>query len=185
MFLVAGLGLYAEDDDSFTVAVVDIQELFRSYHKTQLAEREINIERAKIQKENHEAMNQIAQAKDEVRALQSLAGVDSTEQKELENKRRELPVMIQEIQMKDRERIQAMEAANNRLDTQMMRRMNALLKEIRELTARKAEEAGYDLVIDSSGKTSNQAPAVPYIRDACDFTPMMKKELSKLARPRR
>ena len=57
--------------------------------------------------------------------------------------------------------------------------MAGLVNEVVVLTARKAEEAGYDLVLDSSGMNSNQVLPVLFSKDAVDITEWIRKELNK------
>ena len=51
------------------------------------------------------------------------------------------------------------------------------MKEIVNLTAKKAEAEGFDMVIDISGTNSSQVAPILFAKDAVDFTPLMEKEL--------
>ena len=161
------------------VATVNIQKLFQAYRKTLVAEREIDLARANIQKKSQLAANEIQmrRAGTEARIFQVRNGTASAE--EVADLRRELPLVYRELKMAEQEKLKERAAANQQLNEQMIRRMAGILEEIVELTAKKAESEGFDLVIDISGGNSNQVPPVLFAKDAVDFTPVMEKELSK------
>ncbi len=161
------------------VGKVNIQSLFRDYRKTLLAEQEIGVARADIQKESQLAQNQILERRRivEKRLLSIREGKASDEL--IAEMRRELPIYNQELKRAEAAKNAEREQATKKLNQQMMGRMAGILKEIIELVAQRAETEGYDLVIDISGKNSNQMLPILYTRDAVDLTEMMKKELSK------
>lgn len=163
----------------FKVAVVDIQELFKGYRKTLLAEREIDLARAEIQKKSQLATNEILNKKKvaEKRIMAMREGKLSEE--ETQNLQREIPVLKRELQMAEQIKMEQRNQANQKLNQQMVRRMAGILEEIVKLTAKRAEEEGFDLVVDSSGDNSSQVPPMLFARDAIDITAIMKKELSK------
>ena len=51
------------------IATVDMQELFKEYHRTNEAQKQINVERARIQKENNERLARIRQLENELQTL--------------------------------------------------------------------------------------------------------------------
>lgn len=165
----------------FKVAVVDIQSLFRSYRKTLMAEREIDLARAEIQKQSQLATNEIQTRKRivEKRVFEIRKGEAS--EAEIADFQRELPILNRELKIAEEEKQTERNLANQKLNQQMVRRMEGILDEIVELTAAKADAEGFDLVVDSSGTNSNQVAPLLFIKDAIDLTEMMKKELSKPA----
>lgn len=58
------------------IATVDMQELFRQYHRTNEAQQQINIERAKIQKDNNERLARIRELEATLGSLRKQ--IDST-----------------------------------------------------------------------------------------------------------
>lgn len=169
----------AATSDALKVAVVDIQSLFQSYRKTIAAEREIDLARAEIQKNSQLATNEIQERRRmiEKRVFQFRNGELS--EKEQAAVRRELPILSRELQMAEEKKLKERDLANQNLNRQMVRRMNGILEELVQLTAKRAEAEGFDLVIDSSGNNSTQLPPILFAKDATDITAMMRKELSK------
>ncbi|GHC58293.1 hypothetical protein GCM10007100_26540 [Roseibacillus persicicus] len=166
-------------EEKFKVATVDIQSLFKSHPKTLSAEREIDLARAEIQKTSQLANNEIQEKKRVVdrRVLEIREG-HATET-EIAQAQRELPVLVRELQLAENEKLAERNSANQRLNEQMLRRMEGILAEIVEFVAKKGEAEGFDMVIDISGDNSSQVAPILFCRDAVDVTEMMRKELSK------
>ena len=164
-------------EPAMKVATVNIQQLFQGYRKTLVAEREIDLARADIQQKNQLATNELTERRriTEERIFEVRNGTASAQ--EITDLERELPLIQREISMAEREKRKESDIANQKLNTQMVRRMTGILEEIVELTAKKAEAEGYDMVIDISGDNSNQVPPILFAKDAVDFTPLMEKEL--------
>lgn len=163
----------------FKIAVVDIQSLFKNYRKTLLAEREIDLARAEIQKKSQLATNEIQARRQVIEQRIARARRGEVSEAQMAEYRREFPILRRELQIAQKEKESERDQANQKLNQQMMRRMAGILEEIAELTAKKAEAEGFDLVIDSSGSTSSQVAPMLFARDAVDLTDLMGKELSK------
>lgn len=160
-------------------AIVNIQELFRDYYKTDEAEEQINIERARIQKENNVLMQRIRTLDESLRELtQSLQaeGLELEKRKMLE---REAGLRFQEREMLERQRSLTIQAQHRDLNQKMIARMKGILKEIRGIIVDRADGAGFDFVFDVEGLNSSQVPFVLYAKDAVDITPMIREELRK------
>lgn len=161
------------------VAMVDIQELFRGYYKSIDAEKLVNIERARIQKENNEHRQRIrsldATLKEINRLMKSGEGMDARERESLT---REAGLIFQEREGLERRRKQAVQSRHQDLNRRMMGRMRGILKEIREIVVDYADQRGYDLVFDSAGLNTSQVPFVLYAKGATDITPVILKELN-------
>ena len=167
------------DSDKLRVAVVNIQELCATYRKAIRTQQEIDLARAEIQKKNQLAVNEYERKKSTLEAnLLRIrnSSASETEKAEMSGK---YPALARQLQLENRRNATAKEGANSRLNQQMLRRMAGLVNEIVVLTARKAEEAGYDLVLDSSGMNSNQVLPVLFSKDAVDITEWIRKELNK------
>ena len=65
LFLASG----AATAQKLNIATVDMQQLFKEYHRTNEAQKQINVERARIQKENNERLARIRQLENELESL--------------------------------------------------------------------------------------------------------------------
>ena len=180
--LMPGLRAQEGAEQKPKAALVNIQELFREYYKTIEAEAQINIERARIQKENNDVQQRVrlldTNLKEIKQALRAGGGLDDEKRTVLV---REAGMRFQERENLERQRKQVVQAQHQELNRRMMARMNGILKEIREIVVEKADRAGYDYVFDSAGLNTSQVPFVLYAKDATDITPIILKELNKHA----
>ncbi|MEM9079323.1 MAG: OmpH family outer membrane protein [Verrucomicrobiota bacterium] len=189
LILVGVVSSFGEEEGAskagMKVATVDVQKLFRGYHKTRQAQREINDERARIQKMHHEETENLRGTSKLWKGLRKQIQERAFVGEELAQKKRELIVVGRELQMKERERDRQRAQAHSILNEQTKRRMKGLLEDIVSLSIRISKERGYDMLIDSSGKNSSQAPSIPYAKGAVDLTGEIEKELGKSAQGER
>lgn len=160
-------------------AVVNIQELFKEYHKTAEAQRKINDQRAQIQAENNDLVGRLRALDESLRKLTARLQVPDLSDRERSGLVRERGLRFEERRLLDRQRRESLLAKHGDLNHKMVIRMQTILEEIRSLVAEKAEAAGFDLVFDLDGLNSNQVPVVLHIKEATDITPIIMKELKK------
>ncbi len=167
------------EEEKLRTAVVNIQNLFRNYHKVDKAEEEINMERARIQKEHNDVAGRLRSMDQSLRELEvSLQSTNLTGQNR-SSLEREKGVRFHERERINHERTSDLRARHTELNRKMVARMDALLQEIHDLVAVQAERLGFDLVFDVDGTSSSQVPMLLFARDAMDITPMILKELNK------
>lgn len=182
-FLPALLGLLlalpAMSQDKLSIATVDMQELFKQYHRTIEAQKQINVERGRIQKENNERLARIRTLEEQLETLGKQLEdptVSETKKQELAKDRQ---VKLQEGIALDRERREFLKRRNQALNEKLMQRMKGILEEIRELVDEKAKLGDYDYVFDKSGQSTSQVPFLLYTKDATDITADLLKVLNK------
>jgi len=182
LFLFLSLGLTsaqenAEESGAFKVAVVDIQELFRGYHKTLLAEKESHNVRAEIEKKSQSTQNEIHSLREILKKMEKAVKSGALTDEEVDEMKREGPLLIRDLRLLEKKQKEEQDSASKELNGQVVRRMEKILSEIRQEVQDYAEEAGFDLVVDSSGKNSSQVAPVPFVKDAIDITDSMKRRL--------
>lgn len=164
-------------------AVVDVQELFRQFHKSVQAQEEINLERARIQKENNDARQRIRVMDEALKELQRRLGDPALRRAASEDERkklqRELLLRSQERDNFERDRKRRAKSRHQELNQKMVARMQGILQEIRHHVEVTGEKAGFDYVFDVAGLNTSQVPFVLYAKDATDITPIILKELNK------
>ena len=185
-FLVLGVFVSSEArGESPRTAVVDVQELFREYHKSVSAQEEINIERARIQKENNKVKQRLREMDRAIRVLRQRfadpAKVETRSKDEVKEMQRELALRTQEWEALERARRKQVEQQNKELNQKMTVRMASILEEIRDYVEETGRKAGFDYVFDIAGLNTSHVPSVLYSKDATDITPIILKELNKNA----
>ena len=178
------LGLARAQEDSEEqpkAAIVNIQKLFKNYYKAEKTQGEINLERARIQKEHNDLGGRVRSMDEGLRQLETRLQKTNLEEEARASLEREKGLRQGERESLDRERRTTARARHGELNRKMVLRMENLLEEIREIVIEHAERTGYDLVFDVEGLNSAQVPVLLFAKEATDITPMILKELNKNA----
>ena len=177
MLLVTALPASAQD--KLKIATVDMQQLFKEYHRTTEAQKQINIERSRIQKENNERLSRIRELEGELQSLRKQLDDPSISDKKKQELFKEFQMKTQEGVALDRERREYLQRRNTALNEKMGQRMRGILEEIRKLVEDQAKTDDYDYVFDKSGMSASQVPFLLYTKDAADITPSLLTQLNK------
>lgn len=177
MLLFAALPAAAQD--KLKIATVDMQQLFKEYHRTNEAQKQINVERARIQKENNERLARIRELETELQNLRKQLEDPSISDKRKQELFKEFQMKTQEGVALDRERREYLQRRNAALNEKMVQRMRGILEEIRKLVEDQAKTDDYDYVFDKSGLSASQVPFLLYTKDATDITPGLLATLNK------
>ncbi|MBJ06018.1 MAG: hypothetical protein CMO40_02715 [Verrucomicrobiaceae bacterium] len=174
----SGAGVVAGDEEKLRTAVVNIQELFRQYHKVEKAEEEINMERSRIQKEDNDLAGRLRSMDQRLRELEVRLQAPDLPDRVRGSLEREKGVRFQERELLRHQKKAGLVARHTELNRKMVARMDLLLLEIRDLVAEQAEKEGYDLVFDLEGTNSAQVPVLLFAKDAVDITPLVLEKLN-------
>ncbi|MES2921169.1 MAG: OmpH family outer membrane protein [Verrucomicrobiota bacterium] len=170
-------------DGKLNIATVDMQELFKHYHHTNEAQKQINVERARINKDNNERQQKIRELADSLAKLQKQLEDPSLNDSKKQTLYKEYQAQQQEGTALDRERREFLQRKNSQLNEKMVQRMKGILEEIRKLVEEKAKVDNFDYVFDKSGMSTSQVPFLLYAKDATDITAALLKDLNKDAPP--
>lgn len=178
--LLAGfMGPMTAQDEKLKIATVDMQELFKEYYKTNDAQKQLNIERARIQKENNERLTRIRELDDELKTMRKQVEDPTLS----DSKRQEI---FEELKMKqqdgislNRERQEYLQRRNQALREKMGQQMKGILEEIRKLVEEQANKDAYNYVFDKSALSASQVPFLLYAQDSADITPSLLEILNK------
>jgi outer membrane protein len=161
------------------IATVDMQELFKQYHRTNEAQKQINVERARIQKDNNERLARIRELEENLAKLRKQLEDPSLADSKKQTLFKEWQMQQQEGIALDRERREFLQRRNEALNEKMVQRMKGILEEIRKLVEEQAKLDNYDYVFDKSGLSTSQVPLLLYTKDATDITATLLKNLNK------
>ncbi|MCW1924071.1 OmpH family outer membrane protein [Luteolibacter arcticus] len=176
---VALCGTAVAQEGKLKIATVDMQQLFKEYHRTNEAQKEINVERARIQKDNNDRLATIRELDTQLQNMRKQLEDPTIAQSKKESVFTEWNVKQQEGIALDRERREFLQRRNQSLNEKMVQRMKGILEEIRKLVEEKAKAEDYDYVFDKSGLSTSQVPFFLYTKDATDITAVLLKELNK------
>lgn len=165
------------------VATVDMQELFRQYYRTNEAQNQINVERARIQKGNNERLERIRELDTALETLRKQLEDPAINDTRKQALYKDFQTQQQDAIALDRERREWLQRRNLALNDTMMDRMKGILAEIRKMVEEQAKTDDYDYVFDKSGLGSTQVPILLFSKDASDITASLLKDLNKDAPP--
>ncbi len=169
----------AAQDGKLNIATVDMQELFKNYYRTAEAQNQINVERARIQKDNNERLGRIRELEENLGNLRKQLEDPSINESKKQSLFKEWQMQQQEGIALDRERREFLQRRNQALNEKMVQRMKGILEEIRKLVEEQAKVDNYDYVFDKSGLSTSQVPFLLYTKDATDITVNLLKDLNK------
>lgn len=161
------------------IATVDMQELFKQYYRTNEAQKQINVERARIQKDNNERLARIRKIEEDLAGLKKQIDDPSVNESKRQTLFRDWQTQKEEGVALDRERREFLQRRNAALNEKMVQRMKGILEEIRKLVEEQAKQDNYDYVFDKSGLSASQVPFLLYTKDATDITAGLLKSLNK------
>lgn len=178
--LAASLATMAfAQDAKLNIATVDMQELFKQYYRTNDAQKQINVERARINKDNNERLARIRELEGTIGSLRKQLEDPSLADSKKQTLYKDMQTQNQEGIALDRERREFLQRRNQALNEKMVQRMKGILEEIRKIVEEKAKKGNFDYVFDKSGLSTSQVPFLLYTKDATDITSGILKDLNK------
>jgi outer membrane protein len=166
-------------DAKLKIATVDMQELFKQYYKTNEAQKEINVDRARINKDNNDRLARIRELEESLGSLKKQLDDPAINESKKQALLKDAQAQQQDGIALDRERREFLQRKNQQLNENMVGRMKGILEEIRKLVEEKAKGDNYDYVFDKSGLSTSQVPVLLYTKDATDITQVLLKDLNK------
>lgn len=173
----------AADSAKLKIATVDMQQLFKEYYKTSEAQKQINVSRAKIQKEGNERASRLKELETALGTMKKQLEDPSISDTKKQATYAEFQMKQNEGAALQRERQEYLENKNKALNEDMVGRMKSILDEIQKLITEEAKGEDFDYVFDKSGMSTSQVPFLLYTKDATDLTPDLLKKLNKDAPP--
>lgn len=163
--LFAG-GAHAASD----IVFIDIQEVFKRFYKTLLAQDQIRQQSADIKMEQESMAAELKEMKEEVELLRADARDEILSEEVRENKRNLLEEKLVEMQKQDQEIIEYVKLRQQQLEQQNTRMSRKLFDEIHEAVTDFAEEKGYVAVVDRSAQSRAGTQVILYVDAKTDIT---------------
>ncbi|MEI6178903.1 MAG: OmpH family outer membrane protein [Verrucomicrobiota bacterium] len=176
---VSLITISSAQEGKLKIATVDMQELFKQYYRTNEAQKQINVERARIQKENNERLTRIRDLEETLGKLRKQLEDPAINDSKKQGLYKDWQTQQQEGIALDRERREFLQRRNQALNEKMVQRMKGILEEIRKLVEEQAKTDNFDYVFDKSGLSTSQVPFLLYTKDATDITASLLKTLNK------
>ncbi|WP_372807877.1 OmpH family outer membrane protein [Pontiella sp.] len=152
------------------IAFVDLQEVFKRFYKTELAQDQIRQQADDIKMEREEIEAEVKVMKEEIEVLRSDSR-DSTLSAEVrQNKRDQLEEKLVDLQKKEKDMADFEKLRMQQMEQQNTRMTKKLFDEIHEAIIGLAKAEGYDAVVDRSAQSRIGTDTVLYSVPRLDIT---------------
>ena len=176
--LAAPAGDEDKDKPPPKLGVVNMTKVFDDYYKTKIA----NSNLKKQAEVFRDYLNQLYGSKEkldeEFKKLRDEAQNVIFSDIERENKRIAAQDKFRQLKSKEAEIQQYNREKSQQIDEDYKAMRNKILAEIRDVVQARGRKGGFTLILDASGKTLNDIPAVVYNQDNIDLTASVITELN-------
>lgn len=164
-FVAAGSAKAADD-----IVFIDLQETFKRFYKTQLAQDQIRQQAEDVKMERDLMQDEIKELKDAIDVLRADARDQALSEEIRVNKRNQLEEKLVDLQKKEQEMIDFEKLRKEQIDQQNTRMSRKLFDEIHEAVIEYSKEMGYRAVIDRSAMSRNGLQTVLFASTKADIT---------------
>lgn len=168
--LLTGVMLSATVHAEDNTAYVDLQEVFKRFYKTQLAQDQIRQQADDIKMEREEIEEEVKVMKEEIEVLRNDSRDETLSDDVRENKRNQLEEKLVDLQKKEQDmgdfeklRIKQMEQQNTRMTKK-------LFDEIHDSIITYAKAQGFTAVIDRSAQSRIGTDVILFVSPQVDIT---------------
>lgn len=174
LFLLAG-NAGATDE----IVFVDVQEVFKQFYKTQMAQDQIRQQADDIKMERDEMESEVETLKLDVEELRIDARDPTLSEEVRANKRDLLEEKLVALQKKEQEMAEFEKLRMEQLEAQNQRMTKKLFDEIHEAVVNYAKAEGYAAVIDRSGQSRIGTDNVLFASSKFDITAKVLEVLNE------
>lgn len=165
------------------IGFVDLKKVFENYWKTKQANARLKELRSDMLREQKAIEEQHKKASEEYKKLLESANDQAVSAEEREKRKKNAEDKLIEIRQIEVAMEQFIKSASARLSEEERKLRDNIVKELREAINNKARAGGYTLILDSSGETANNTPAVLYTNGENDLTDQILADLNAKAPP--
>jgi Skp family chaperone for outer membrane proteins len=161
------------------IAFVDMQKLFTSFYKTQLAQDQVRQQADEMQLEQDIMQSNIEEIRQEIEDLRTDSRDSMLSLEMRSNKRVLLEEKLIELQNLEQEMTEYETLRRKQIDEQNTRMTKKLFDEIQEKIVTYSREHGYIAVIDQSAQSRIGIAVTVYVDPVIDITEGILKELNE------
>lgn len=173
LFSVILLGIILISGSSFAagdIVFVDIQEVFKQFYKTRLAQDQIRQQSDDIKLEREVMEAEVKKMKEELEVLRSDSRDETLSEESREGKRNQFEEKLVELQTTEQEMIDFEKLRVQQLEQQNTRMSRKLFDEIHESINIYSMELGFSAVIDRSAQSRSGMQMVLFVSLKNDIT---------------
>ena len=163
--LAAGSACAADE-----IVFIDLQEVFKRFYKTQLAQDQISQQTEDIKLERELMEDEVAVMKEAIEGLRADSRDRGLSEEVRDNKRNQLEEKLVALQKKEQEMDDFEKLRKDQIEQQNSRMSRKLFDEIHETIINFSKAEGYRSVVDRSALSRNGLQTVLYVRPRADIT---------------
>lgn len=152
------------------IAFVDLQEVFKQFYKTQLAQDQIRQQADDIKMEREEIEDEVKVMREEIEVLRTDSRDDTLSEEVRENKRDQLEEKLVDLQKKEQDMIDFEKLRMQQMEQQNTRMTKKLFDEIHEVIIQYSKAQGFNAVIDRSAQSRIGTDVILYTSPKVDVT---------------
>ena len=152
------------------IAFLDMQEVFRQFYKTELAQDQMRQQADDIRLEREEIGQEVEVMKEEIETLRTDSRDESLSDEVRESKRNQLEEKLVELQKKEQEFSEFEQLRKEQMEQQNTRMTKKLFDEIHDTVIKYAKAHGYIAVLDRSAVSRVGTAVFPYTNPKVDIT---------------
>ncbi|MDC0088070.1 OmpH family outer membrane protein [Akkermansiaceae bacterium] len=180
IFLTAAALLTASATaESLKVATVDVEALFKGYHKTAVEQKKISEEFARINKDNTDRQESMRAIETQLSDLRKKIEDPTIAEKLRTEAKNTFKTKLNEIKAIEQERKDSLGRRSKALEAQKFTSIQGIRNEIVKLVVEHSKTEAYDYVFDKSGVSQNQLPFLVYTKGTLDITDEIMVKLNK------
>jgi len=164
------------------IAVVDMDKVFQDFYRTKLADAQLKRQAEAFKEYADQLEASRAKLEQEFKSLRDAAQNIALAEVERESRRLAAQDKYRQLQAKEAELGQYDEDKRQQLREQYEKQREIILAEIKRVVERHRLAGGHALVLDASGRTLNNIPAVIAHDPAIDLTKAVLEDLNRPAR---
>jgi outer membrane protein len=165
-------------DKAPKIALIDMQEAFKQYYKTEDAQERLKQDMAGYQKSMEDKREDYRKLVEQIKALQDGAKDPSMAESAKKEKEQKLKEKVTEAQTRENEMNQFAQQTSKMFQDSQQRMRKTIVEEINKEIEVFAK-GKYSLILDKSGMTLNGTPAIVYTEGMTDITSEIVKILNK------
>lgn len=161
------------------IAVIDMDKIFQEYYKTKIIDANLK-KQAELFKDYSDKLNEsLTKLQEEFKTLRDASQNIAASEAERESKRLAAQDKYRQMNSKEAELRQYTREKQRQLRDEYEKNRNEILNEIKKTVGEMALLQGYTIVLDKSGATLNNIPAVMYHNPSIDITDNILRDLNR------
>lgn len=160
------------------IGLIDLKKVFDGYYKTKQADTQLKERAADLDKARKGMMEDYDKAKEEFEKMQQGVSDQALSADEREKRKVAAQKKLVEIKQIEQDITQFDRTSRGTLADQQRRMRDRILDTIKEVTAAKAKEKAFTLVVDIAAESANQTPVVLFHTPENEITDLVLNELN-------